>query len=112
MCLGTFPTQQPYTVGVAPIGIATADFNGDGCPDLVVANDADNDFNGTVDVLIGSVTNGSCDGTFPSQKTTAAGYEPWAAQRLAISMAMASPILVVTNATVDGSGNKQIDKQF
>jgi tetratricopeptide (TPR) repeat protein len=41
---GTFQTAQtiPLTSGQGPIGIATADFNGDGHPDLAVANSLTN----------------------------------------------------------------------
>jgi hypothetical protein len=48
---GTFLPDSPtsFTVGVNPIGIATADFNGDGYADLVVANAND----GTVSLLLG-----------------------------------------------------------
>jgi hypothetical protein len=36
---GTFQPQQIYTVGSSPVGIAAADFNGDGVPDLAAANE-------------------------------------------------------------------------
>ncbi|MFO0985378.1 MAG: VCBS repeat-containing protein [Planctomycetota bacterium] len=35
---GTFPTKTNYTVGLGPIGVAVADFNRDGWPDIAVAD--------------------------------------------------------------------------
>ena len=37
---GTFQTQVPYTVGGSPVGLAIADFNGDGNQDISVDNAA------------------------------------------------------------------------
>ncbi len=62
-----FQAQQTYAVGRTSFGVAVADFNGDGIPDLAVTNAADN----TVSVLLG---NG--DGTFQAQRTYATGLFP------------------------------------
>ena len=35
---GTFQSQQTYAVGKEPTAVAVADLNGDGIPDIVVAN--------------------------------------------------------------------------
>jgi hypothetical protein len=45
---------SPITVGSSPYSVATADFNGDGKPDLAVANSGDN----TVTVLLGNGNGG------------------------------------------------------
>ena len=45
---GTFQAAQNFGVGLAPMAVAIADFNGDGKPDLAAANY----FEGTVSVLI------------------------------------------------------------
>jgi uncharacterized protein (TIGR03437 family) len=45
---------SPFTVGVAPISVASGDFNGDGIPDLATANAATNN----VTVLLGNGSGG------------------------------------------------------
>ena len=35
---GTFQAQQTFAAGSNPVSVAVADVNGDGKPDLVVAN--------------------------------------------------------------------------
>ncbi|SDX57834.1 Repeat domain-containing protein [Marininema mesophilum] len=67
MVCPSFSTQTTFAVGSFPEGIINADFDGDGIPDLAVANDGDN----TVSVLLG---NGN--GTFGPQTTFAVGTSP------------------------------------
>lgn len=67
---GTFRGAERFDVGGAPRGTATADFNGDGVPDLAVANRGD----GTVSILLGLG-----NGTFAPQirvQLAGAGTEP------------------------------------
>ena len=64
---GTFAAKADYPVGVAPVAIASADFNGDGFPDLAVTNNSDN----TVSVLFGK-----SGGTFGLKTDHATGNKP------------------------------------
>jgi len=64
---GTFKPKADYAVGNGPDGIAMADVNGDGIPDLVTGNDT----GFSVSVLLG---NG--DGTFQARKDYSTGRYP------------------------------------
>ncbi len=64
---GTFQPARSFAVGSGPVWVVVGDFNGDGIPDLAVANYASN----TVSVLLG---NG--DGSFQPAHTLAAGSGP------------------------------------
>ena len=64
---GTFQDQQTLATGDSPDSVVVADVNGDGKPDLVVANSG----SGSVSVLLG---NGG--GTFQAQQTFATGNSP------------------------------------
>jgi hypothetical protein len=69
---GTFQAQRSFVVGTNqtyPVSVAVADVNGDGKPDLIVANDG---FLGSVSVLLG---NGN--GTFLAQQMFPAGVNPY-----------------------------------
>jgi hypothetical protein len=64
---GTFAPAQTYAAGPYPTGLMVADFNGDGLPDLAVAN-ANNEE--------ASVLLGRGDGTFAAPQSYAAGPSP------------------------------------
>jgi hypothetical protein len=64
---GSFQAARHFDAGANPRSVAIGDFNGDGVPDLVVANDGSND----VSVLLG---NG--DGSFQPARSFAAGNVP------------------------------------
>jgi hypothetical protein len=65
---GTFQPARSFPVAGGPNSVAVGDFNGDGTPDLAVANASSN----SVSVLLG---NG--DGSFQAARTFAAGNHPF-----------------------------------
>jgi type II secretory pathway component GspD/PulD (secretin) len=70
---GSFKTPTAYPTGVAPVYVATSDFNGDGIPDLAVANFTDN----TVSILLGQAgSTGTANGTFGTRTNYTAGSGP------------------------------------
>jgi hypothetical protein len=85
---GSFQPQQTFAVGTDPEFVAVADINGDGQPDLVVANTTD----GTVSVLVGN-DNSSL---FDTQQIFAVGSGP---QSLAVADVNGDgqPDLIVAN---------------
>jgi FG-GAP-like repeat/Abnormal spindle-like microcephaly-assoc'd, ASPM-SPD-2-Hydin len=64
---GAFAPAVPYMVGNFPLSVAIADYNGDGLPDLAVANSGDD----TVSILLNTG-----NGVFGTAKTYAAGEYP------------------------------------
>ena len=69
----SFTAQQTFAVGGNPNSVAGADLNGDGKPDLIVANGGDN----TVSVLMNTTTSGATTASFAPQRTFAAGRAPF-----------------------------------
>ncbi len=68
----SFATQQSFATGVDPFSVTVADVNGDGKPDLIVANFNDN----TVSVLLNTTVPGAMTPSFATQRTFAAGSSP------------------------------------
>jgi len=69
-----FTPQTTFAAGSGPSAVATADFNGDGRPDLVVVNQ--NTPGGTVSVLLNTTARGAGAPTFAAPVTFAVGNYP------------------------------------
>jgi len=71
----TFKSPEIYPTGRTPMAVAVGDFNGDGVPDLAVANAGNPQIgdNGGISILLG---NG--DGTFRPAANSPAGKNPFA----------------------------------
>jgi elongation factor P hydroxylase len=70
----TFATQQTFPTGHGPRGVAAVDINGDGRPDLLVANYSD----ATISVLLNATPAGGPAPIFAAQQTCAVGALPYA----------------------------------
>src|SRR5207248_3100066 len=67
-----FAVQQTFATGSEPVSEALGDVNGDGKPDIIVANVGDP----TVSVLLNTTTPGATTPSFATQQRFAAGIEP------------------------------------
>ena len=68
----TFATQATFAVGSYPYSVAIGDLNGDGKPDLAVANEGSS----SVSVLLNTTAPGSTTPSFAAQATSPSGRGP------------------------------------
>jgi hypothetical protein len=69
----SFAAQQTFATGTGPDSVAVGDVNGDGTPDLLVANNLDN----TASVLLNTTAAGASTPSFAPQQTFATGSSPF-----------------------------------
>jgi len=91
-----FAPQVTFTVGSFPYSVAVGDFNGDGKPDIVTANEYD----GTVSVLMNTTAAGATAPTFATQVTFAVGGGPLSVQ-VADLNGDGEPDIVVANSNAN-----------
>jgi hypothetical protein len=72
---GSFGAAATYAVGFQPYFVATGDINGDGYPDLVVANTTTNNKVGSISVLLNNGKGGN--GTFAPAVSYPTGWLPY-----------------------------------
>jgi trimeric autotransporter adhesin len=70
----SFAAKQTFSTGTTPYSVVAADINGDGRPDIVVANSGT--FDKTVSVLLNTTATGAAVASFDTQHTFATGINP------------------------------------
>jgi hypothetical protein len=74
----SFAAQQTFATGNHPLSVVVADLNGDGRPDLIVANYEEDPYtDGTVSVLLNTTAPGATTASFAAQQTFATGSGPF-----------------------------------
>ena len=88
----SFAAQQSFATGTHPLWITTSDINGDGKPDLIIANY----FANTVSVLLNTTATDATTPVFAAQQTFATGSDPASVIAADIN-GDGKPDLIITN---------------
>src|SRR5690348_16832226 len=88
----SFAAQQSFATGVNSRSVTAADVNGDGKPDLIVANFGDSD----VSVLLNTTAPGATTPSFAAQLTFATAGQPYSAAAVDVN-GDGKPDLIVAN---------------
>ena len=89
----TAASFSPFTTGTAPVSLAVADLNGDGKPDVVVANSSSNNITVLLNTLTSIVVNPASLSFFAS-----AGHSSPAALPVSVNSAVSGPAYTVTSS--------------
>ncbi len=113
----SFAVQQTFATGSNPSAVATADINGDGEPDLIVANNG----SGNVSVLLNTTTPGATTLSFAAQQTSATGANPTSvavadlngdgALDLAVANSASGTVSVLFNIAATGAATPSFSAQ-
>src|SRR5277367_1629671 len=113
----SFATQQPFATGSEPDSVTVADINGDGKPDLIVANQGGN----TVSVLLNTTAPGATTPSFATQQTFATGSVPFSVTAadvngdgkpdLIVANAVSNTVSVLLNTTAPGASTPSFATQ-
>jgi hypothetical protein len=113
----TFTAPQSFATGQDPVSVVVGDFNGDGKPDLAVANKTDN----TVSVFLNTTPTGTSTVSFAAPQTFAVGNAPVSVATadlngdgkpdLVVANMNGASVSVLVNTTPAGAGTVSLAAQ-